>query len=468
MQKVHNMKSFFESALLVVGSLSAVVAQTNTPVTPLTPADSVMCQNYDSTPVSIVTSPSLVDPQDIAIDGNGDIFIIDQARKELIQIDGTSKASTILMDSRYLQIPVGLAISQVHADLYIGDENTSTVWILPCETRNNNYCTKYYSTPLNLSLSSNTHPMGLQMDLDDHLYIADFNGHRVTKRDVNTGVSSVVLDQTMMGDLAPSNPFGPHDIAIDANTNELLVTDLTNDDIWTVKCNVVSETGNSCDVYSPVPGKLALDGSASDIAAPSGITADLQGTIFCSGMTNGIVAEIKGNSSVDLLQASTTGLNKPVSLDFDSRYNAKTLYIADDPAGSPTSTGSQGLYSLSCSSIVCIPLDERFIQNVLDGSCGNTPVGQTCQLSCNSGHHTDTSSITCLETGWDSIGITCEANIAPAEPVVAESAAVGTSVVLALLAIAILAGVVFLFVRMRKSKTAVNDSDFTPFGSVNA
>jgi hypothetical protein len=308
--------------------------------------------------------------------------------------------------------------------------------------------------------------MGLQMDLDDHLYIADFNGHRVTKRDVNTGVSSVVLDQTMMGDLAPNNPFGPHDIAIDANTNELLVTDLTNDDIWTVKCNVVSETGNSCDVYSPVPGKLALDGSASDIAAPSGITADLQGTIFCSGMTNGIVAEIKGNSSVDLLQASTTGLNKPVSLDFDSRYNAKTLYIADDPAGSPTATGSQGLYSLSCSSIVCIPLDERFIQNVLDGSCGNTPVGQTCQLSCNSGHHTDTSSITCLETGWDSIGITCEANIAPI--VVAESAAVGESVVLALLAIAILAGVVFLFVRMRKSKTAVNDSDFTPFGSVNA
>lgn len=120
----------------------------------------------------------------------------------------------------------------------------------------------------------------------------------------------------------------------------------------------------------------------------------------------------------------------------------------------------------------------------------------TRPCSCNSGHHSDTSSITCLETGWDSVGITCEANAPPSEPVDAESAGkytilcsvifflfyscfvffylcvyaldVGASVVLALLAIAILAGVVFLFVRMRKSKTAVNDSDFTPFGSVNA
>merc|ERR1712224_387768 len=124
---------------------------------------------------------------------------------------------------------------------------------------------------------------------------------------------------------------------------------------------------------------------------------DLQGTVFCSGMQNGVVAEIKGNSSVDLLQAASSGLNEPVSLAYDPRSIAKTLYISDDPSQSSGSV--QGLYSLSCDTIVCIPLDERFIQNVLDGECGNVPVGESCAFSCDPAHHSDTTSITCGPTG---------------------------------------------------------------------
>jgi hypothetical protein len=43
-----------------------------------------------------------------------------------------------------------------------------------------------------------------------------------------------------------------------------------------------------------------------------------------------------------------------VSLAYDSRYSAKTLYIADDPDPKGTTVG---LYSLACSKMTCVDLD---------------------------------------------------------------------------------------------------------------
>lgn len=228
-------------ALCSVGAMAALP--------PISPANSIMCMNYDTTPTPITTTPPLAKPQDIAIDGIGDIFVVDSARAELIRVDAEDQSSTVLVGPDVLQIPVGLTISPVHADLFIGDSNTSTIWWLQCKTRNSNYCEQYYPTPLNISLQTSVHPQGLQMDGDEHLYIADFNGHRVLKRDSSTGTTSVILSAANMGDLAPANPFGPHDIAIDSSTHELLVTDITNDDIWSLKCAVASQSGNSCDQY---------------------------------------------------------------------------------------------------------------------------------------------------------------------------------------------------------------------------
>jgi DNA-binding beta-propeller fold protein YncE len=234
-------------ATVALLGLCAGAANAATTGLTVTADNSVYCSTYASTPTNIVTNPSLVKPQDVAVDGNGDVFVVDSLRQELIRI-GTDHTSSVLLGPKYLQVPVGLTISPIHADLYIGDENTSTIWHLACQTRNKNYCAQYYNTPLNLSLATNVHPFGLSMDMDDHLYIADMNGQRVIKRDVTTGVSSVLISVASMGALAPSKAFNPHDIAIDPNTNELLVTDVTNDDIWTLQCKTPSSTGLSCSV----------------------------------------------------------------------------------------------------------------------------------------------------------------------------------------------------------------------------
>ena len=217
----------------------------NAAVERITEDDSVMCANWAATPTAITTTPRLQKPEDITVDGNGDIFVVDNTLKKLIKVDGSSPhASTTLLDSEYLQNPIGLAISTVHADLYVGDAATSTIWQLRCQHRNSNYCLNYHDTPLNLSLSHTVHPQGLQLDAADHLYIADYNGQRVLKRDVNTGKTDVLLNGADM-DLG-TNKFGPHDIAVNWDNHQVLVTDINNDDIWGLQCATVDDAGLSC------------------------------------------------------------------------------------------------------------------------------------------------------------------------------------------------------------------------------
>ena len=213
---------------------------------PLTPASSLVCKSYASAPTAIATTPHLVKPEDIAIDGLGDIFVVDSLRADLIRIDAETSKSDVLLGKPWLEIPVGLTISPNHADLYVGDENTSTVWHIPCQSRGNNSCALYHKTPLNITLGTKVHPVGLQMDGDDHLFIADFNGQRVLRRDAFTGKITILLSPQNLPEI-PSN-FGPHDIAIDRENHQLHVTDRNNDDIWALRCSKLSQTGESCDV----------------------------------------------------------------------------------------------------------------------------------------------------------------------------------------------------------------------------
>jgi len=241
--------------LQIAGALvvAATAVEGAAPTAAITPANSVKCSQYASTPTIVQTSPALAMPQDLAIDGNGDVFVVDSIRKAVVRVDGQFKNSSVVLGPAILQVPVGVALSPNHADLYIGDENTSTVWHLPCQTRGNTYCKEYHKTPLNVSFDDTVHPMGLQVDADEHLYVADYRGNRVLKRNANTGEISVLLSaKNMVGDL-PANPFGPYDVTVDASTHEVLVTDSNNDDIWSLKCMQPSTTGLSCEVYVPAP-----------------------------------------------------------------------------------------------------------------------------------------------------------------------------------------------------------------------
>jgi hypothetical protein len=222
------------------------------------------------------------------------------------------------------------------------------------------------------------------------------------KRDVTTGILSVILDAGTMGEQAPDTPFGPHGIAIDPATYDLFVTDVNNDDIWVLTCAETSITGLSCGVYAPLANKLELEDDGSGIETPSGIEFDLQGNLYVTGMQNGIVARYRGTTSIAMLPAGS--LVSPVSLGYDSRATSKSIYISDDGINGG---GNQALYELACLTFTCVALTDDFIPNVLPNQCVNTSVGETCNFKCAPGYFSTSSSVLCTEDGWDIFGIAC-------------------------------------------------------------
>ncbi len=102
-----------EQALAVAGAAVGVAANNN-------PLTSIYCQTYAAQPVPIHTqSVPLIAPQDIGVDGAGDIFVVDSKRREVIRIDALTSAASVLLGPQYLEVPVGLTISVVHSDLCV-------------------------------------------------------------------------------------------------------------------------------------------------------------------------------------------------------------------------------------------------------------------------------------------------------------------------------------------------------------
>jgi hypothetical protein len=433
--------------------------------------EQLTCNVYDLSPYPIEIA--FGKPKDVAVDGAGDIFVVDQARAEVIQINGEDRiTTTVLMGPETLQVPVGITISPVNADLYVGDENTSTVWLLNCQGRNQNYCTQYYNTPLNISLPSNIHPLGLQTDAEEHLFIADNKGQRVWRRDSGTTDLITVMSQQIMEALGiqGTNAFSPQDIAIDPSTLALVVTDVANDDIWTLPCMSPSPTGLACDIYSGIPNKAELTGT--DILEPSGIDVDYLGTKYVASNVNGIVAEVtNGNVSTDLLDGS---IGAPQAVAIDKRATSKALYITDDYIPGGDDSLYYGLYALPCLELVCIPLDDRIVPNVVSGSCPKTQPGSDCELICKNGFVSSVTHIECTASGWTNVDVICAPlsdDIPPPaansnDSVVTTAAPTGMSAGAAVgitIAVLVVVGAgVFLFIRYRQGKLVIKKAaDYT-------
>merc|ERR1719240_5204 len=205
--------------------------------------------------------------------------------------------------------------------------------------------------------------------------------------------------------------FQPHDLAIDLTTLALYVTDVANDEVWTIPCQTPSASGFACDVYSNEPSSTYLTGT--DILQPSGIDVDYLGTKYITGMANGVVAEISGNVSVDLLNSNADNepikLGEPVALALDRRASTKTIYISDDPelGADATEVATQGLYALNCQQLVCVPLEEKYVTNVVPQSCANTAINSECDVQCKPGFSAPNAVIECTPNGWLYENIAC-------------------------------------------------------------
>ncbi|SPF43516.1 putative NHL repeat containing protein [Candidatus Sulfopaludibacter sp. SbA4] len=306
---------------------------------------------------SPATSAALNVPHQVAVDGNGNLYIADYSNNRVRKVSngiistvagtgapgysGDGAAAT----AATLHFPSSVAVAP-SGDLYIAEYWNQRIrkvsgGIITTVAGNGLFAADDEGGPPTGAHLQN--PRGVTVDRAGSLYIADSGSHRVLK--VSNGVIATVAGNGVPGYSGDGGPATnaqlsvPQAVALDAAGN-LYITDDGNETIRMVSGGTITTIAGS-----GRPGYSGDGGPASQaqLQGPQGIAVDSNGDIYFADLFNnvvrkisgGIISTIVGNAyfsgySGDGGPAIIARLYFPTDVALDGRGN---LYIADRGSG---------------------------------------------------------------------------------------------------------------------------------------
>ncbi|HUY91114.1 MAG TPA: DUF4214 domain-containing protein [Pirellulales bacterium] len=304
------------------------------------------------------TAAELNNPEGVAVDSSGDVFIVDQGNNCIREVDNTTGViKTVAGNGAYgytgdggpatsaeFAKPNGVAVDSA-GNLFIADYSNDRV-------REVNHATGIISTVAGngkfgfsgdggQATAAELNPSGVALDSSGDLFIAD--GTRVREVDHATGIITTVAGNGTLGDSGDGGPATaaqiglPSGVAVDASGN-LFIPDLG---------GRVREVNHATGIITTVAGDGTLgfsgDGgpaAAAELTWPAGVAVDSSGHLFIAGgaeerirevnLATGVITTVAGNgvqgSSGDGGPATAASLLSPSGVAVDSSGN---LFIAD-------------------------------------------------------------------------------------------------------------------------------------------
>jgi len=304
------------------------------------------------------TDASLWDPQGLAVDASGNLFIADMLNNRIRKVNLQGIISTVAGDgsSGYsgdggaatdasLSRPVAVAVD-ASGNLFIADQNNQRVrkvnvnGIITTVAGNGFY--RYFGEGGAAANASLNDPFGVAADASGRLFIADSGNNRIRELDSNGIVTTVAGNGSSgySGDGGAATNASlnePTGVAVDASGN-LFIADQSNQCIRQVDANGIISTvagGGSGGGYSG-DGGAATNAS---LNGPYGVAVDASGNLLITDSSNqrvrkvnvnGIITTVAGNGlggySGDGGAATNASLNNPYGLAVDALGD---LFIAD-------------------------------------------------------------------------------------------------------------------------------------------
>ncbi len=299
----------------------------------------------------------LAQPEGIALDGAGNLYIADSDNHRIRKVDADGYISTVAGDGTsgddgdggsaieaQLNRPIGVALDG-SGNLYIADYLNNRI-------RKVDAATGYISTVAGdgagsfggdggLATAAQLRlPHDVALDGAGNLYIADSDNHRIRKVDSATdNISTVAGGRTGDGGLATAASLDfPKDMAVDGSGN-LYIADTENNRIRKVDAvmgniSTVAGDGTNGDGGDSGDGDLA---TAAQLSRPAGVALDGSGNLYIADYDNDRIRRVDaatgyistvagGGTGGDGGPATAAQLNGPNSVALDGAGN---LYIAD-------------------------------------------------------------------------------------------------------------------------------------------
>ena len=269
------------------------------------------------------TSAQINDPVGVAIDAAGNLYIADCLNSRIRRVDATTHAITTvagngiagfsgdggLATSAQMQNPQGVAVDGA-GNLYIGDANNQRI-------RKVNGATHIMTTVAGnghsgylgdggLATSAQMQsPQGVAVDGAGNLYIADYSNSAVREVAASTGViSTVAAKSTLTAEGGPATSAvlnGPSNITLDASGN-LYISDTVNSLVRRVdKTTGFITTVAGISVHGQWSTAHAGDGgpaSSAPLNGPMGLVFDSLGNLFVADSGSGTIRRIDAATQI--------------------------------------------------------------------------------------------------------------------------------------------------------------------------
>ena len=261
-------------------------------------------------------------PNGIAVDAKGNIFFVDKFNNQIRSVDTTTGIITTFAGSgpggyysggysgdggpatsARLNLPGEIALD-TNGNLFIADSQNGRVrrvdastGIITTVAGNGEFSFSGDGGPA--IAASLWLPIGVRVDTDGNLFIADLYNHRVRRVDASTGIITTFAGSGQSGvsgdgGLATSVDISPVGVAIESSGN-LLIADADSKRVRRVNLstNIVATVAGNGEFCFYGDGGPAL---AASLCAPQGLTADPSGNLLAYDSNNGRIRRINAET----------------------------------------------------------------------------------------------------------------------------------------------------------------------------
>jgi len=253
----------------------------------------------------MVNEIPLIQPFDVAVDGNGDVFIADSLNARAVELSagGAPVAIDPAVAGEGLVHPGGVAVNGA-GDLFIADLDRNVVMEVPA-----NGGTATIINPIVNGIGLH-YPCGMVIDGAGNLFIADVDNGRVVEVPAGGG-AAFAIDPLVNGEKLSY----PVTLAMDS-AGDLFIADMLANRVVEVPAG-----GGAATAIDP-----SVNGQS--LSFPYGIAVDGAGDLFIADANNRVVeAPVNGGTPTAIAPAANgVGLNDPIGIGLDA---AGDLFIAD-------------------------------------------------------------------------------------------------------------------------------------------